>query len=215
MKLTRLLLLLVAFFSLSGLAAAEPIYITGPGSYTETFTFSGQDSLGWLLGTSFGGGAADIEFNFVNPNNTAFFDLDGQIVTPSSDVQDFLPSRDYVSTAIMVLAFSDDPSTYDIQVVSLDGGGLITSMPAGTNMLGFELYAPDTLPPNDFLDFIQDGIFISRADANGGPLYLTSASMTVETGLQTQTQVPEPGSLFLLSTGLLGVGFAARRKLLG
>jgi hypothetical protein len=197
--------LLIAFFWLGTFAAAAPI--------TETFSFNDG---GWLIGFSDGQFRfARIGFDFVSTGNLArLFDLYAPwppvaTATPTLDASGFVPSLDMVNSGILQLQFDASPTSVIVVTGLGDGARLLDPMPIIGNTLSFDLTAPE----NAFaIAALQDGVFVDTALSVAVDLHMLSATLTIDDG-QLPSAVPEPGSLLLLSTGLLGIGFVARRRL--
>ncbi len=209
MRLMRTFCCLLALFWTCSMAFAIPA--------TEMFTFEN----GWLVGSASTGEAsfAEINWDLVNLNNTAVrYDFDFSLfdwvpalpgITPNADVSGFNQALHYIASGILQFQFSKSPDLVQVSAGLVDGGALLINEPIVDNSLVFNL---SNFSNNVPFSNLQDGLFVSNADSFDTDLFLLSADLTVDIQDLT-TVVPEPGTIALLSSGLLGVGLLVRRRL--
>ena len=165
------------------------------GGLTATLTRGGLSfsisNLFGLVPPSFGSRTLD---PFSNTNSTPFLLNFSQGITGLSiDMGDFAPSDDDV---VMVQLFS-----------GLNGTGTLlgsSSIPLPGTGSGFSFLAPSVTGVTG----AQSAVFIGGSTAFPNSVYYDNIRVTFD----ATTTVPEPSTFALLVTGLVGVGFFARKR---
>jgi hypothetical protein len=128
----------------------------------------------------------------------------------------FRPGIDSINTATLTIWLYDDAFFGDLPLLGdgqetvgfkLDGGGWTSSQPVDGNVIPF--FWDDF----DFIvtSLVSDGMLNVKIRSNRGDFQF-GASHLEAWGNKGGRSVPEPATLSLFGLGLLGLGFAARRR---
>jgi hypothetical protein len=130
----------------------------------------------------------------------------------------------YSGTRPTLSGFASNPAGWTVNGSAFNGGVyLVGSAIATNNTLNFEFTKPNG---NTFIDAGESIQFTFTATAGNAPFVITGvgahaqggpndASQRIQFGCtagQGCTSVPEPSSVLLMASGLLGMGVIARRR---
>ncbi len=136
----------------------------------------------------------------------------------------FIPGVDTISSASLTLWLYDDAFFGDIPLIgdapeavsfSFDGSAW-----SGAQAVGGNSWFEQTFSFFSLANLLSDGVINVGLRGNAGDFMFDKSFLTVKGdkgvggtgGIGGATSVPEPGTLLMFGLGMLGVGFAGRRK---
>jgi hypothetical protein len=124
----------------------------------------------------------------------------------------FMPGTDIATGGTLVVDLRDDcwidwSETVRIDISDLDFSRSTTSTWTSLWLIGDQTFSLSALAKINF-----DGTLGVTVTATRGDFYLAGSHLEVTGDRPAASAVPEPGTLVLLGTGLLGLGLVRRRK---
>lgn len=130
----------------------------------------------------------------------------------------FIPGVDTISSASLTLWLYDDAFFGDLPLLgdapeavsfSFDGSAW-----SGAQAVGGNSWFEDTFSFFSLANLLSDGVIKVGLTGTAGDFMFDKSFLTVkgDKSVGGATSVPEPGTLLMFGLGMLGVGFAGRRK---
>jgi hypothetical protein len=137
----------------------------------------------------------------------------GESETVTHDLRPAIPNLFQAVSGSLYLAFADDSSSDSSEWVSVALNILGPDQTFASREVDGTIWSYDWelfgLGAHALLDLNTDGLLRVTVQSSGGDFWWKRSVLEVNA---TPVSVPEPGTLLLLGSGLLAVGFASRRR---